>query len=154
MGKQVLSIEQMNLNMKTITIYQTNDGCRFDNKEEAMKYEELCDKCNEIESRLVNIARELEYNEYIQQDLTVVKNVLNRFMDIVAEAIPEYASWTIQVKNGGRQMFHIGRIIDDYNIKCLWKLYYRFSCIDFNNGKEFQQPYFVVHQNDATIKVN
>lgn len=29
--------------MKAIEIYETNDGSRFDKKEEAIKYEELCD---------------------------------------------------------------------------------------------------------------
>lgn len=65
--------------MKAIIIYETEDGCRFDKKEDAIKYEELCDKCNEIESRLVNIDRDLKYNEYIQQDVNVVKNAYNWF---------------------------------------------------------------------------
>lgn len=140
--------------MKEITIYQTEDGCRFDKKEDAIKYEELCDKCKNIESNLVSIGRELQYNEYIQQDVTVVKNALYCFMGVVADAIPEYAAWAIQVKNRGRHISHIGRVLIDYNIKCLNNLYFRFICISLENGKEFQQPYFVNHQEEATIKVN
>lgn len=30
----------------------------------------------------------------------------------------------------------------------------RFECISFDNGREYQQPYFVNHQDEATIKVN
>ena len=139
--------------MKEITIYQTEDGCRFDKKEDAIKYEELCDKCKNIESNLVNIGRELQYNEYIQQDVTMVKNSIYCFMDVVADAIPEYAAWAIQVKNGGRHISHIERVLSDYNIKCLDNLCYRFKCISLENGKEFQQPYFVKHQDEAPIEV-
>lgn len=139
--------------MRAITIYQTEDGCRFDKKEDAIKYEELCDKCKNIESNLVNIGRELQYNEYIQQDVTIVKKSMDYFMDVVADAIPEYAAWTIQVKNGGRHISHIERVISDYNIKCLNNLYFRFKCISLENGKEFQQPYFVKHQDEAPIEV-
>ena len=140
--------------MKEVIIYQTEDGCRFNDKESAMKYEELCDKCKSIESTLVNIGRELQYNEYIQQDITTVKNAIYCFMNVVADAIPEYAAWAIQVKNGGRHISHIGRVLSDYNIRCLNNLYFRFKCISLENGKEFQQPYFVTHQEEANIEVS
>lgn len=139
--------------MKEITIYQTKDGCRFDKKEEAANYETLCNKCNKIDSMLTNIGRGLEYNEYIQQKTRVVKQAFSDFLDIVAEAIPEYAIWSEQTKNGERHISHIGRVISNYNIRCLEKLYFRFSCISFDNGREFQQPYFVTHQNEATKEV-
>lgn len=140
--------------MKTITIYQANDGSRFDEKNEAIKYEELCDKCDEINSRIPTISRNLEYNEYIQQNTKVVKQAFCDFMDVIAEAIPDWKEWAIQTKNGERHISHIGRVLSDYNIKCLHTLYFRFECISFDNGREYQQPYFVKHQDEATIKVN
>lgn len=139
--------------MKEITIYQTEDGSRFDKKEEAVKYEEIYNKCNYINSLIPKINRELEYDEYIQQDIKVVKQAFNDFMDVVAIAIPNYADWAEQTKIGVRHISHIGRVISDYNIKCLYSLYFRFCCISFDNGKEFQQPYFVLHQNEVTKEI-
>lgn len=140
--------------MKEIIVYQTEDNCRFDHKEDAINYENNLKRCNDINSRLINIGRELNYNEYIQQDINVVKNAFCDFMDIVAKTIPTYAKWANQVKTGERHISHIGRVLSDFDIKCFNKLYYRFICIDFNNGKEFQQPYLVNNQHRATIKVN
>lgn len=138
--------------MKTIEIYETKDGSRFDDKNKAEQYEVIFDRVSEINSRLINIGRGLEYNEYIQQDVNVVKQCLSDFMDVVADAIPEYAEWAEQTKSGERHYSHIGRVISDYNIKCLWKFYFRLDCIA-ENGKEFQQTYFTKHQEEATKEV-
>ena len=55
--------------------------------------------------------------------------------------------------NGTRHRSHIGRVINDYNIKCLYSLYFRFECID-EQGREYQQPYFANgHQSEATREV-
>lgn len=138
--------------MKMIEIYETKDGSRFDDKNKAEQYEVILDRVKEINSRLINIGRGLEFNEYIQQDENVVKICLSDFMDVVADAIPEYADWAEQTKSGERHYSHIGRVISDYNIKCLWKFYFRLDCIA-ENGKEFQQPYFTKHQEEATKEV-
>lgn len=139
--------------MKAIEIYETNDGSRFDKKEEAIKYEGLCDKCNSINLKLGILGRDLESNEYIQHDPEVIKNTFREFMGIVADSIPDYSNMAIECGNGERHMSHIYRVISDYNIKCLSNLMFRFYCIDFKNGKEFQQPYFTSHQEKVTVRV-
>lgn len=144
----------MNLNMKAITIYQTNDGCRFDNKEKATKYEELCDRCNEIESRLVNIGRELQYNEYIQHDVDAVKQAFCDFMDLVAKELPCYSKMAKECADGTRHISHICGIICSNFGKCLVYLIIRFCNIDFSNGREFKDSYVKENQEEATIKVN
>ena len=152
--------------MKTIIVYQTDDGCRFDKFEAAIKYEKLCKKCDEINNKFINIGRDLNYNEYInigrdlnyneyiQQDIHKVNDLFKEFMNIVSEAIPSCSKIAQECSKGIRHKSHIYRIISDYNIKCLNTLMFRFECISFENGKEFQQPYFVTHQEEATIKAN
>lgn len=140
--------------MKTIIVYQTDDGCRFDKFEAAIKYEKLCKKCDEINNQFINIGRDLNYNEYIQQDIHKVNDLFKEFMNIVSEAIPSCSKMAQECSEGIRHKSHIYRIISDYNIKCLNTLMCRFECISFENGKEFQQPYFVTHQEEATIKAN
>lgn len=138
--------------MEEIVIYKTNDGSRFDDKDKAEKYEVLCNRVNEVNSRLINIGRGLEYNEYIQQDVNVVKQCLSDFMDIVADAIPDYANLAEQTKSGERHYSLIGRVISDYNIRCLQMFNFRLNSIA-ENGKEFQQPYFKGRQEEATKEV-
>lgn len=138
--------------MKERTIYECSDGTRFDKKEDAMKYDSLLLKCSEVES-LLGKARELEYDEFIQRDAESVKSAWVKFCGIVAAAIPAYATWAQECGAGTRHRTHIGRVISDFGIKCLWHLYFRFDCID-GDGREYQQPYFANgHQNEATKEV-
>ena len=75
-------------------------------------------------------------------------------LDMVAEYIPDYAQRAKECGNGTRHRSHIGRVISDYNINCLYSLYFRFECID-EQGREYQQPYFANgHQNEATREVS
>lgn len=140
--------------METITMYRCIDGSTFKSKAEAEKYEMWCTECSRIDWMLVSIDRELNYDEYIQQDWQTVRSAFAQFMAVVAKAIPLYANIALQCGSLTRHISHIGRVIDDYGIKCFQKLYFRFCCIDFNNGREFQQPYFIDNQDDVTIRVN
>lgn len=140
-------------NMRAITIYQAEDGSRFNKKEDAIRYENLCHKCDEINRRFVNIDRELNSKEFIQQNPVIVKVLFAEFMNVVAEAIPYYAQWAKECGAGIRHISHILKVLCDYNINCLDKLMYRFWCIDFDSGRQFQQPYFVKHQDEAPIEV-
>lgn len=138
--------------MKKITIYECNDGTRFDSEEQALEYDVLLSECNYIND-VIGRKVELEYDQYVQRNAETVKKQWRVFCNIVAAAIPDYAKMAKECGNGTRHRSHIGRVIGDYNIKCLQNLYYRFECID-EQGREYQQPYFANgHQNEATREV-
>lgn len=139
--------------MKQTTIYQCEDGTRFDKEHDALEYESYATRAKEIESRLISIGRELNANEYIQQDPNVVRRAKYNFLTLVAERLPEWKDRAIECRDGKRHMSHIGRIIDDYGIKWMCHLYFRFYCIT-DNGREYQQPYFTLHPEEATKRVN
>lgn len=138
--------------MKKITIYECNDGTRFDSEKQALEYDVLFSKCDSIND-IIGCKVELEYDQYVQRNAETVKKQWKVFCNIVAEYIPDYAQRAKECGNGTRHRSHIGRIIGDYNIKCLYSLYYRFECID-EQGREYQQPYFANgHQDEATREV-
>lgn len=139
--------------MKKITVYQCEDGTRFDKENEALGYESYAARAKAIESQLVSIGRELNGNEYIQQDPAVVKKAKYDFLTLVAQRLPKWKDWAIGCRDGIRHISHIQRIICDYNIKWMQNLDFRLSCID-ESGREFQQPYYVNHPEEATIKAN
>lgn len=139
--------------MKKIEIYQCEDGTRFDKENEALEYESYAARAKEIESRLVNIGRELNGNEYIQQDPAVVKKAKYDFLTLVAERLPEWKDWATQCRDGIRHISHIGRVISDYGIRWMRHLDFRLSCID-ESGREYQQPYYKNHPEEATKRVN
>lgn len=137
--------------MKEITVYECLDGSRFDNKQEAEKYEILLSKCNEIESKFVNINRSLYRDEYIQQDLENVKILYKLFMNLVGEAIPEYRERALECGSFDRNMTHMDIPIFDSKLKCIKSLYERFTCINFRDGKEYIAPYCISNY-DAKYK--
>lgn len=138
--------------MKKITIYECNDGTRFDSEKQALEYDALLLKCDSIND-IIGHKVELEYDQYVQRNAETVKKQWKVFCNIVAEYIPDYAQRAKECGDGTRHRSHIGRIIGDYNIKCLYSLYYRFECID-EQGREYQQPYFANgHQDEATREV-
>ena len=139
--------------MKKITIYECNDGTRFDSEKQALEYDVLLSICNSIND-VIGRKVELEYNQYVQRNAETVKKQWRVFCNIVAEYIPDYAQRAKECGNGTRHRSHIGRVISDYNINCLYSLYFRFECID-GQGREYQQPYFANgHQNEATREVH
>lgn len=138
--------------MKKITIYECNDGTRFDSEKQALEYDVLLSKCNIIND-IIGRKVELEYNQYVQRNTETIKKQWRVFCNIVAEYIPEHAQIAKECGNGTRHRSHIGRVIYVYNIKCLYSLYLRFKCID-EQGREYQQPYIAQwHQNEATMEV-
>ena len=138
--------------MKKITIYECNDGTRFDSERQALEYDVLLSICNSIND-VIGRKVELEYNQYVQRNAETVKKQWRVFCNIVAEYISDYAQRAKECGNGTRHRSHIGRVISDYNINCLYSLYFRFECID-EKGREYQQPYFANgHQNEATREV-
>lgn len=138
--------------MKKTTIYECNDGTRFDSEKQALEYDALLSKCNSIND-VIGHKVGLEYDQYVQRNAETVKKQWRVFCNIVAEYIPDCAQIAKECGNGTRHRSHIGRVIDDYNIKCLYNLYYRFECID-EQGREYQQPYFANgHQSEATREV-
>ena len=136
--------------MREVIVYETN-GKRFDKKEEAIAYENLCKKVKGIISQLLPRTKEIEDAlDYNKHNLNILKGCFNAFCDVCITTIPSYLDWFQDVKEGKRHMSHMGRILSDHSsdYPILWSAYCRFLCIDFENGFEFQQPFYVSHQDE------
>lgn len=136
--------------MEKITLYRTN-GKIFENYEDANNYERLCKKVNGIMSQLLprteGVEKGIDFNKHNKETLN---GCLKAFCKACAECIPSFKDWFIEVINGDRHISHMGRILGDCNsdYPILYDAYYRFSCIDFETGFEFQKPYYVIHQDE------
>ena len=130
--------------IKEVTIYETTDGSQFDTRKEAEKYELLYEKCEKIMGKL----HPHEDNGAVQQDVELVKNAFNEFMDLCVETIPSYKKTFIGVKEGNIHPSWAQRIISDYGIDCLLNAFFRFSCTNMVSGIEYEQPYYVNHESE------
>jgi hypothetical protein len=136
--------------METMTIYIAN-GKRFDDPQEALAYERLCEQVDNITKVLTPRSQLLEDGcDYYEHDLSVVKDCFRKFCILCSKVIPSYKEWFLQTANGDMHISHIGRILSDYShdYPILNKTLFRFDCISFENGYEFQQPYYVTHQEE------
>jgi hypothetical protein len=136
--------------MKKLTIFETN-GKRFDSYEDALKYEKLCKKIDGIMSQLLPRTEEIEYGtDYNKHNKEILNGCFKAFCKECAKQMPDMEALFIDTMNGIRHMSHMGRVLSDcgYDFPCLYDAYHRFNCIDFNTGFEFQQPYYVTHQDE------
>ena len=69
--------------MKKISIYECNDGTRFDSEKQALEYDVLLSKCNSIND-IIGCKVELEYDQYVQRNAETVKKQWRVFCNIVA----------------------------------------------------------------------
>lgn len=138
--------------MKKLTIFETN-GKRFDSYEDALKYEKLCKKVDGIMSQLLPRTKEIEQGtDYNKHNKETLNGCFKAFCKECAQQIPNDKG---EMFNGKVDILilhlpHLGRVLSDcgYDFPCLYDAYCRFSCIDFNTGFEFQQPYYVTHQDE------
>ena len=136
--------------MEKITVFETN-GKRFDSYEDALKYEKLCKKVNGIMCQLLPRTKDIEQGiDFNKHNKETLNGCLKAFCKECAKQIPGFEQWFAETANGTRHLSHIGRILSDYSyvFPCLYDAYFRFSCTDFNTGYEFQQPYYVTHQDE------
>jgi len=123
--------------MKTITKFQTDDGCIFSNIADAAEYEKLLNICqiinNKLKSKPESNDCSFENGEgYIQQDNEIVEKAKEDLL-FVGRAY-------LNLK--GNISFHwIGRYFDDSGVRCLYSLWGRLSNID-NLGREWGQQYY------------
>ncbi len=136
--------------VKQVIVYEAY-GKRFDEYNDALKYEYLYEEVEKIMSDLPPRSEAVENGtDVVKHDVSTLNKCLKAFCNICAEHITPFKQWFIDVVNGDLHISHIGRILSDYrsDFPILYKTYYRFDCIDFETGIEFQQPYYVTHQDE------
>ena len=128
--------------MKEITTYIADDGSRFDCKRECADYENLCSRVDNIMSALR--PRDDSGRTAVRQDTMIVKQTYTELMKLCSEVMPRHERIFNECAAGTRHRSHAGRIISDYwnEYRCLAAADYRFDCIDWETGIEYEQPYY------------
>lgn len=132
--------------IKEIIIYETTDRSRFESHREAVEYEKLYERCNEI----MKVLRVRDSDCAVRQDIHDVQNALKNLMSVCAEVIPDFKSTFEKVSNGEAHPSWAERILSDYSTeyRCLYKSFYRFECINKVSGIEYNQPYYAAHESE------
>jgi hypothetical protein len=131
--------------MQTVTRFIADDGTMFDTFDNCADYENMCAKVKEVMLFLEPVPDETDFcngSGYIQQSEKNYFTVKNCLLDIIATKIKH--PWVEETKTLNRHPSHIGRLLDDSNIKCLYQSWNRLMRID-SNFREWGQQYFAIH---------
>ena len=134
--------------IKPIQIYVVDDGTRFDKYDDAVTYEELCNRCSAIEAKLTPRTAEVEnMTGYITHDPFLFKKALTEFKELACKEFNFDETHTQNVMKAP----YLGNIVYYFpgDKKCMDNLYFRFSCTSPETLQEFQQPYYASHLDDA-----
>ena len=133
--------------MKEITIYETEDGTRFDNKSKAERYETLATNLNAVALKYLGVRTKKCDNgaEALSHTIKDVQNYKKEICLLAAEYIPSFAKTFEECGDGTRHISHAERIVSDYNVKALDYAFFRLCCINEVTGDEYSQPYYAIH---------
>lgn len=137
--------------MKEKIIYVCDDGTRFDKKEDAKEYDDICCK---IESIMLPMGKRTDRCEsgkdYIIHDPKVVKDTLSKFL-IECSHLAKWGNISkifIECASGIRHISHAEYYIGEMNMDVLSRAMFRFSCTNMESGREYQQPYYALHESE------
>lgn len=141
--------------IKSITVYECEDGKRFDSAEDAKKYEMLLNECNAI-NNMLGVSKEPKFQEFaVQIDKQTVDFCYDKFIELCLRTFPTYKSYSYLKGFENINKHYIHRVIsehyDDY--PCLSDLSERFGRISPSTYIEYDQPYFTNHESEFKGKV-
>lgn len=127
--------------MKSIAIYETKDGTRFDDQSKAEDYERLCEQ---VATAMLSLGNEPDIGdeEIHEHDPLVVAAAWEKFVAACRPTIDYYEGLRVPAASIHPMSF-FGRVIDDSDKRVLRHANYRFCCID-KRGREWSQPYFAI----------
>ena len=137
--------------IKAITVYECEDGKRFDSAEDAKKYGMLLNECNAI-NNMLGVSKEPKFQECaVQLEKQTVDFCYEKFIELCNRVVIFTKYSTKEHKRFQDIEKHfIHRILSDYHemYPCLDNLAGRFQCISTTTYIEYDQPYFAKHEDE------
>ena len=127
--------------------YKAEDGRIFSTMAACERHETLLRKVVPVMAPLPRI--KIGTRQYYQHDPAALTAVWSDLWELVLEEHGE--SWPEWKKYSAEEVHPqsiVGRVLSDYNTP-LYDAWYRFMCIDMDTGREYNQPYYVSHTQEA-----
>lgn len=144
--------------MKTITKYQANDGTEFPNANDCLAHEKLCQLVARVMSKLpaqpendgCNFANGSGYLQHHPADFW---SAYKQLLQLAVGEVVQYGNFDVFFKAINDPLAihisHIERIISECCPKVIIRAFYRFRCTSFQTLREYGQPYYAAHPDDA-----
>jgi len=137
--------------MKTLTrmIYQAGDGTEFNVRHQCERYEAELAAVAPIMARLPK--NDLPHGKCKQHDREVLLQVKrDLFALVLAKMGREFPGWRKWNADDVHPMSIVGRVLDDYG-GALAKAWSRLAFFNFDNGREYDQPFYANHPDKAEL---
>ena len=133
--------------IRTVVVYQCEDGTRFNRISDAQKYDKYYNKLHFVEESLLgkrsdDVEEGLASMEHPVEKVVAYRKEICR---LAGEYIPVYKKMFSECGEGIRHISHAERIVSDSDNQMLNVAFYRLSCINQETGVEYQQPFFANH---------
>lgn len=139
--------------MKTLTIFEASDGSRFNSPSKCQEHENLIVALNEA---ILPLGEEwnIKSEQFFQHDKEAALQAKRNVMAIVRA---RYGTATYPVMGANPDEIHprsvVGRIIADKGPTVLNYAWSRLSRINWDNFREYEQPYFAANPDKATQEI-
>lgn len=127
--------------MRELTIYKSDDGKTFNSAEEAIKYDQIVAKINQIMQNLESIPNDCSFingEGYIQQDPVIVSICKEELLTLGRS----------RYKKPDLSFSWMGRYADDSNDIALYHAWGRLSNIDYKS-REWGQGYYAINPTEG-----
>jgi hypothetical protein len=137
-----------------VTRFKTADGTEFANESDAIEHEALSLRCERALESTIGKRRKIDCKHYVQHDIKIALQAKRLMLEIICEkhgdAYPVLKTDADQV----HPRSFVGRLADDIGGP-IGKAWGRLCCIDFDNGREYEQPFFALNPDKApTVEMN
>jgi len=130
----------------TVTMYEADDRTRFQDRNEADKYQSALEACRDIE-RLLPPRQNIPHTRWVQHPIAQYQAwriaLIRLTLKYYPEELPKHVD-PMKVRPQG----YLARLVRRTRSSRLRKLWHRFACTD-DDGREFSQPYFALHPREA-----
>jgi hypothetical protein len=136
--------------MEKVIYYRASDGKDFFHKADCEHYEKILADLAPILKIMPPC--NLNCGKYRNVDKTLLQQIRYKLWMVVlkyyGESYPEWKTWNVNTIN---PFSIVGRVLDDCGgpINTAW---HRLMCYDFDKGRQYDQPYYVNHPNEATLQ--
>lgn len=138
--------------MKKITVYEANDGTRFDSEAKAEIHEQII---AEIEEAMMPLGDRIEITggQFVRHGRVRFMEAKANMIRIIRKATgDQFGIFKNYQPDDIHPMSLAGRIVDDLGSKAIRKAWNRLQCIN-ENGDEWEQPYFALNMVDGPILI-
>lgn len=151
-------------NITEITKYKCDDGAEFNNKNDAVKYVNTCEKINQTISLLNDTRIESKVCPWI---IIHTEKSVCKYKKAICELAVEYypSNAEIFIKYNADEIScrdviiflntHENEIITNAHINiCLYNAFYRLNCISDKTYIEYPSPYYIKQQPENSTVIN